>query len=192
MSTKAKKSVADDVAADKAEARSELRKANFLEKTCDFSERFEKNGPEFDPSHMQSAFNYMDEETRETKEAYGKLSESDQDPEAPSKDAEEVLDGFLDTAFVSLAGAYKFFRLHGHNAAESQKRVNEAMLRVCNANLKKEHPTDGIVRNDVGKVQKPEGWQEPRFADLLKSPAAAKAEVERKVGADRNSNEEAA
>lgn len=64
----------------------------------------------------------------------------------------EIIDGFGDIAFIALNGIYKEFRTIGDNHVTAMTKTYEVMLRICEANL---------------SVQKPEGWQQPNYDDLL-------------------------
>lgn len=78
------------------------------------------------------------------------------------EDLAELLDGFIDTAYVAFTGAL-------HLAGE--RRTREAWEAVCDANTAKIDGRYGpIVRNEeTGKILKPEGWQAPDIESIIQS-----------------------
>lgn len=76
------------------------------------------------------------------------------------KDTAEVVDGFIDTAYVALTGA---IRVAGN------KKAKEAWDAVVDANLAKVDGRHGDVVRDpeTGKILKPEGWTAPDIEGIL-------------------------
>lgn len=76
------------------------------------------------------------------------------------KDTAEVVDGFIDIAYVALTGA---IRVAGNKKAE------EAWDAVVDANLAKVDGRHGDVVRDpeTGKILKPEGWTAPDIEGIL-------------------------
>lgn len=79
---------------------------------------------------------------------------------AQQADYAEILDGFIDTAYVALSGA---IRLVG------EKKAIAAWEAVVDANTAKIDGRYGdIVRDpDTGKILKPEGWQAPDIQAII-------------------------
>lgn len=120
----------------------------------EFCDKAEINGRT--PTHdiLKQAVEFLMEEVAET------------DTAVAEGVVEETLDGFIDTAFVALNGAYKLFQVLGFSADEGRYRVAESFHRVCSANMAKF--INGVAQTDKnGKVIKPNGWQPPDFDDLL-------------------------
>lgn len=95
----------------------------------------------------------LEEELNETLEAIGK------------NDIEKILDGFGDVQFLAYNGIYQTFRYLGLDKEDSFSRTKMVLGRIAKANYSK--IMNGVVRNDKGKIMKPEGWQEPRYEDLI-------------------------
>lgn len=95
----------------------------------------------------------LEEELNETLDAIGK------------NDIEKILDGFGDVQFLAYNGIYQTFRHLGLDKEDSFSRTKMVLGRIAKANYSK--VMNGIVRNDKGKIMKPEGWQEPRYEDLI-------------------------
>lgn len=78
----------------------------------------------------------------------------------PPRDIPEVVDGFLDIAYVAMTGA---IRVAG---AEKARLCWEA---ICDANLAKVDGRHGpkIQNPETGKIEKPEGWTAPDIAGIL-------------------------
>lgn len=75
-------------------------------------------------------------------------------------DVPEVVDGFLDIAYVAFTGAL--------NVAGLEK-TREAWLAIVDANLAKVDGRHGevVTDPDTGKILKPEGWQAPDIERIL-------------------------
>ncbi len=82
-------------------------------------------------------------------------------------DVAEVLDGFGDIAFLAINGIYKQFRLLGQDPKTATLSTKDVMNRITAANLNKLQVDGTVLRNAVGKIQKPEGWKEPQYEDLI-------------------------
>lgn len=117
-------------------------------------------------------FNRVDDELMETWEAISYINESwgiheneswgIHEPiyDMPPRDIPETIDGFLDIAYTALSAA---IRLVG---AEKAARCWDEVLTT---NLAKVDGTYGpVIRNvETGKIEKPEGWEAPRIAEIL-------------------------
>lgn len=109
-------------------------------------------------------FNRVDDELMETWEAISYFNESwgIHEPiyDMPPRDIPETIDGFLDIAYTALSAA---IRLVG---AEKAARCWDEVLTT---NLAKVDGTYGqVIRNvETGKIEKPEGWEAPRIAEIL-------------------------
>lgn len=127
-------------------------------KATQFSNEFElslHDDPQMQRQHiLQKTMEFLQEEVRETVQAIH------------DNDAQEILDGFGDIAFIALNGIYKEFRTAGDSHTEAKVKTYEVIKRICYANLSKKHP-DGSIIYANGKVQKPEGWQPPYYDDLI-------------------------
>lgn len=79
----------------------------------------------------------------------------------------EIVDGFGDVAFLALNGIYKTFRKLGDDHDIATTKVAMVMGRICRANNGKRQADGTVLRNEAGKVQKPEGWRAPQYDDLI-------------------------
>lgn len=95
------------------------------------------------------------EETNETAKAIESL------------DMPEVIDGFGDIAFLAINGIYQSFAIMQKEESEIPKYVTEVLHRIAVANLAKRQADGTILRNESGKVMKPNGWQKPAYGDLV-------------------------
>lgn len=79
---------------------------------------------------------------------------------AQKADYAEILDGFIDTAYVALSGAIRFV---------GEDKALAAWDAVVDANNAKIDGRYGdIVRDlDTGKILKPEGWQAPDMQAII-------------------------
>ena len=109
-----------------------------------------------------SSIRFLQEEMNETIEAHAAWSKSQS-----TQDAEEIIDGFCDCAFVALSGLRKALGELGIEDSRQEELMHEAMARVCTANLNKLGPDGQFIKNEVGKITKPEGWQAPKFNDFF-------------------------
>lgn len=75
-------------------------------------------------------------------------------------DKPEVVDGFLDTAYVALTGAIR---------VAGEKKARECWEAIMRANTSKIDGTYGpTVRDEhTGKILKPEGWTAPNIESIL-------------------------
>ncbi len=128
--------------------------ANSFELLCKFSKA---ENP--DPA---SSLDFAFEELRETERAIvaEELTQTD-------LAFEEVVDGWIDLAFVALSGLRK--SLVEKNINNPETVMAYALWRVCAANCAKLNQETGeFIKDEYGKIKKPEGWKAPTFADLLK------------------------
>lgn len=106
----------------------------------------------------------IDDELEETWDAIGYFNDYWQfykvEENLPPRDIPEVVDGFLDIAYVAMTGA---IRVAG---AEKARLCWEA---ICDANLAKVDGRYGpVVRDEeTGKILKPEGWIAPDIEGIL-------------------------
>lgn len=111
---------------------------------------------------QDSILNYVErmwDEARETEEAanldniYDGLSDS-------VNDEAELVDGFLDTAYVAFTGAIRVVGL---------EKTLECWNAIVQANDNKINGRFGdiIVDPDTGKILKPEGWQAPDIEKII-------------------------
>lgn len=71
----------------------------------------------------------------------------------------ELVDAFLDAAYVAFTGAIRF---------AGEEKAIECWEAICNANLSKVDGSLGpVVRNEHGKIMKPEGFQAPDIEGIL-------------------------
>ncbi len=103
---------------------------------------------------LNKTIDFLNEEVSETKDAIAE------------NDLAEIIDGFGDVAFVALNGIYKTFRFQGESHDQARIKTEEVMKRICEANLGKKQ-VDGTIKYVNGKVQKPEGWRAPSYADMI-------------------------
>lgn len=106
----------------------------------------------------------VDEELQETWDAIGYFNDYwgfyEIKEDLPPRDIPETIDGFLDIAYTALSAA---IRLVG---AEKAARCWDEVLTT---NLAKVDGTYGpVIRNvETGKIEKPEGREAPRIAEIL-------------------------
>ena len=103
---------------------------------------------------LNKAVDFLKEEVRETEEAI------------VANDRAEIIDGFGDVAFIAINGILKEFVSAGDTFEVAQGKVVNVLYRICKANNNKRQ-ADGSVLRVNNKVQKPEGWKEPTYEDLL-------------------------
>ena len=103
---------------------------------------------------------FIDRVHEEVTETWDAAGTSEDSPNAPVKNLPEVLDGFIDTAYVALTGA---IRLVG---PEKAARAWDA---VVDANLSKVDRRYGapIINEETGKIGKPEGWKAPDIEGIV-------------------------
>lgn len=76
-----------------------------------------------------------------------------------AEDTSELVDGFLDTAYVAFTGAIRF---------AGEEKALEAWEAISKANLSKVDGSLGpIRRNRDGKILKPEGFKHPDIEEVL-------------------------
>lgn len=129
---------------------------------------------------MAMRLNFLFEELRETANAAGFYFNPAVRRFQPAKekmanrDAEKILDGLVDLQVVLLGTAYLmgFFKVQGkytpvYSTSPETKTIFEtAWDRVFNANLRKQV---GVREKRSHKMDliKPEGWEPPKFSDLV-------------------------
>lgn len=76
------------------------------------------------------------------------------------EDLVEILDGFIDTAYVALTGAIR---------AVGYDKARLAWDAVVDANLAKVDGRHGpvVIDNSTGKILKPEGWTAPDIEGII-------------------------
>ena len=82
------------------------------------------------------------------------------------EDMEETIDGAGDVAFLAINLIYKTFRHYGLDSEDAEVYTYETLCRITEANMNKAQP-DGKFRKVGRKVIKPEGWQPPRYDDMV-------------------------
>lgn len=102
-----------------------------------------------------SVYCYLHEEYCELEKATG------------AEDDIEILDGAGDVAFIALNIIYKWGRLKGKSHGEASNLVSEVMNRICDSNLTKILPDGSVLRNDEGKVLKPDSFKPVDLKDLV-------------------------
>ena len=131
---------------------------NVIEKSTEFSCDFEVDPKLAEGVDKKTLLNktidFLNEEVSETKDAI------------TQNDLPEIVDGFGDVAFVALNGIYKTFRFQGESHEQARTKTEEVMKRICEANLGKKQ-SDGTIKYLNGKVQKPEEWTAPAYADMF-------------------------
>lgn len=80
--------------------------------------------------------------------------------EALRANLNEVVDGFGDVAWVAIGGVMK--------TAKDLPSAFRVLSRIADANLKK-FPNGVALRDENGKILKPEGWKPPDHSDLVPS-----------------------
>lgn len=76
-----------------------------------------------------------------------------------AEDTSELVDAFLDTAYVAFTGAIRF---------AGEEKALEAWEAISKANLSKVDGSLGPVRRDSdGKILKPEGFKHPDIKEVL-------------------------
>lgn len=120
--------------------------------------------PEITSEELFLFWERVDEELQETWEAIGYFNDYwgfyELEEDLPPRDIPEVVDGFLDIAYVAMTGAIRVV------GAEKARLCWEA---ICDANLAKVDGRHGpkIQNPETGKIEKPEGWEAPRIAEIL-------------------------
>jgi len=94
-----------------------------------------------------SVYCYLHEEYCELEKASG------------AEDDIEILDGAGDVAFIALNIIYKLGRLKGKSHQEATNLIHEVMNRICDSNLTKILPDGSVLRNDEGKILKPDSFK---------------------------------
>lgn len=136
-----------------------MSKSTWLTKLCKFSQAEDQN--------PFSSVNFLFEEARETERAM-----------AREINIIDIIDGFADSAFVSLSGLRKTLKhveVPGKLTdlvipeEDIEKCISEIMETVCEANLAKTDEKGEFLRDENGKVTKPEGWTPPevKLAEIV-------------------------
>lgn len=127
---------------------------NIIEQATEFCRDFEISLNLSRKELFSKTMSFIDEEVQETKDAI------------MVEDREEIIDGFADIAFLAINGIYKEFITAGDTHDYATMKTESVIRRVCEANNSKRQ-SDGSVLYVDNKVQKPEGWKAPAYADLL-------------------------
>ena len=82
------------------------------------------------------------------------------DQETEEFDYAELVDGFIDTAYVALTGAIR---------AVGREKAAAVWDAVVDANLAKVDERHGpvVVDDETGKILKPEGWEPPNVEEIV-------------------------
>ena len=124
-------------------------------------------------------FNFLLEELAEWAQANGMVLEHskndglkfafvDKEEEMPPCEHEASIDGAVDLLYV-LLGTVRFLGYHANHAYLGRTVFEEAWNRVQAANMSKVRSTHSSQskRGSVYDVVKPEGWQSPKFSDIV-------------------------
>lgn len=134
----------------KAIKRHEVKYTDIFDLFCQFTQKLELsvNEPSYD--FMQVRMDFLAEEVEELQTALN------------DKDDVEIIDGAADVAFIAITQIYHAFRNKGKTHNEALLKTKAALMEVGLTNIIKVPPTE-----KGAKIQKPEGWESPRIAELL-------------------------
>lgn len=129
----------------------DLRYIDAIDAICKFAEHFELNVNTPTMDFLKWRYNVLFlEEIEELQVAIG------------NEDVAGILDECMDVAFLAISQAYDLLRAKGFTPIQATVRTRQAMLQVCDANLRKNIPLKAGA-----KVTKPGDWKAPNFENIL-------------------------